>query len=333
MADPTTENIYAGPAKVFYNALGLFPEGENGAVSLNSRHTKLDRSTGMHGRVTSQALGNIDEINLTPFDNWGLLGTLFPSYLGVSVGATAGALVIGTRPHGALAADKASKIWTPDGRLYTVARTAVTKHPEIHLAAGKPLFGPITLTGILASGKKMGEAGAFHTLATAQADPGGAFALTDFVAGAWTGVWGAVAGFGGDGASDPVEAEDEWVIVPDIKYSPLPVQTQVRAYKLDSAAFMAKCRPYGPTQAQIEAAVGLNSSRILGSQFANPGYDLVLTGPTVGGGAKTATLKNADVYGEGFEFGGTKLGNGEIGFVQSTSFTAGAPGPLLVFSA
>jgi hypothetical protein len=323
------ENIYAGPAKVVIGAVALFPEGENGATRYDIKQEKVDRSSGFFGKVTSIQAGNVDLISTTPFDNWGSLGTLYPPFLGVSVGATAGALVIGTRPHGALNADVPAKLWSPDGRLITMARSAITKHPEIHLAVDKPLFGPIEITGILASGKKMGTAGAFHTMtASGAADPGGQFTLVDFQAGAWTGAWGTIAGFGGDGG-DPIEAEDEWVIVPDIKYSPLPVQKLVRAYKLDSISFMAKVRPYGPTQPQIDSAIGLSSSRTLGSRFANPGYDLILTGPN----AKTITLKNADVFGAGYEFGGTKLGNGEIGFVQSQLFTAGAPGPLLVFSA
>ncbi len=93
---------------------------------------------------------------------------------------------------------------------------------------------------------------------------------------------------------------------------------------------MAKVRPYGPTHTQIDAAIGVNAGRTLGSQLANAttAADLVLSGPN----SKTITLKNADVVGAGFEFGGTKLGTGEIGFVTTMQFTAGAPQPLLVFS-
>jgi hypothetical protein len=55
---------------------------------------------------------------------------------------------------------------------------------------------------------------------------------------------------------------------------------------------------------------------------------LVLTGPS----SKTITVKQTEIKGAGFEFGGTKLGTGEIGFVSKMNFAAGAPQPLLVFS-
>jgi hypothetical protein len=64
--------------------------------------------------------------------------------------------------------------------------------------------------------------------------------------------------------------------------------------------------------------------------------DLALSGPN----GKSITLKNADVVGAGFEFGGTRLGTGEIGFVNGMAFSGGGSGqngqavqPLLVFSA
>ncbi len=57
-------------------------------------------------------------------------------------------------------------------------------------------------------------------------------------------------------------------------------------YVLASVSFMAKVRPYGPTQAQIDTAV---NAATLGHGFH--GDDLVLTGPN----AKTITLKNVGI--------------------------------------
>jgi len=269
-------------------------------------------------------------IAFAPFDHWGALGLLFPPALGVSVGSVAGVLAIGARPHGAT--DVPCKIWTPDGRLYTFPRAAVTRHPELHLGIAKPLFGRTEITAIVATGKSLGDAAALYTIAeSGAADPGGQMGLADFARGAWTGVWGTAAGFGGEVNGTPIEAEDEWVLSNEVKYSPLPVQKLARAYQLDSVKFMARVRPYGPTHTQIDAAIGLNHGRLLGSQIAGSATaaDLVLTGPN----AKTITLKCADVVGAGFEFGGTRLGTGEIGFVTTVQFTGGVPQPLLVFSA
>ena len=329
-----TPTIYAGPGKLYFNSIGLFPEGENGAIKAEVHQETLDVASGFHGRMASVQAGASVKISISPFDSWGALATLFPTFLGVSVGASTGALVIGTRPHNvAGGSDVAAVIWTPDGRSYSFPHAAITKHPDIHLGLDKALFGPIEMTAILATGKAMGSSGAFYTLtASGAADPGGAMTLGDFERGAWTGVWGTAAGMGGDATPYPIEAEDEWVITSEIKYTALSVQKLIRAYKLDSVKFMAKVRPYGPTQANIDTAIGINAGgRLLGSQIASSttAQDLVLSGP----GSKVITLKKADVVGAGFEFGGTKLGNGEIGFINTMQFTAGAPQPLLTFSA
>jgi len=321
--------LYAGPGKVYMNGQALWPEGENGEIKAEVKQQALEVVSGFFGRVTALQGDAQAIISLTPFDNWSALPLLFPPYLGVSTGTTSGALGIGTRPHGTT--DVPAEVWTPDGRSYTFPRAAVIKHPDLRLAIDRPLFGPIAIAAIIATGKSLGGAGALYTLtASGAADPGGQQG-TDYTRGAWKGIWGTTPGFGGASGDSPIEAEDAWVILTDAKYSPLPVQQLVRGYKLDNVSFMAKVRPFGPTHAQIDAAIGVNAGRTLGAQFANSttAADLVLSGPN----SKTITLKNADVVGAGFEFGGTRLGTGELGFITTMTFTAGAPQPLLIFSA
>ena len=239
---------------------------------------------------------------------------------------------MGTRPHNpGGAADSPCKIWTPDGRLYNFARAAVTRHPDLHLGLASPLFGRAEITALVATGKNLGDAGALYTITeSGVADPGGQMALGDFARGAWSGVWGTAAGFGGGSGGVPIQAEEEWVILNEVQYAPLRVQRLALAWQLQSVKFMARTRPYGPTHTQIDAAIGVNSGRLLGSQIASPATaaDLVLTGPA----GHTITLKSADVVGAGYEFGGTRLGTGEIGFVSTMQFSSGAPQPLLVFS-
>lgn len=324
--------IYAGPGKVYFNAIALQPEGENGPIKLALTETTAQIAAAMFGRVGEQVADQIVELTVKPFDNWGSLRTLYPASIGVTCGASAAALVIGTRPHGA--ANVPCKVWTPDGRLYNIVRSAIIGHPSLHLGIGKALFGDCKIIGIGDGVTPVAMGAAGYLIAgnaiteSAAADPGGAMTMADFIRGPWTGVWGAVAGFGGAagslGDAGSIEAEDEWTIECDVKYSALKVQGRTVGYKLDSAAFMAKCRPYGPTHTDIVAAVGAHThGQRLGSA------DLVLTGPS----AKTITLENAAVRGAGFEFGGTQLGNGEIGFVNEMTFTAGAPTSLLTFSA
>ena len=326
-------NYYTGPGKVYYNSLGLQATGQQGAVKFTINEKTTEAGTAQFGRVGETLDDQTGEIDLTPFDNWNLLPTLFPTYLGVTTavgtGFGAGVLLIGTRPHGAT--NLSTKIWTPDGRLYNAVRTAVIGHPTLTLGNGQGLYGGIKISALGDLTKNPGDAGflieANAITETAGTDPGGAFTMADFVRGKWTAAWGTLAGFGGDGGS-PMEAEDGWQLVPDIKYSPRTVQKVTRHMVLDSVAFMVKGRPVGPTQSQIAGAVLAHTA---GSRFGagTNAADLLLTGPN----SKTITLKQSEIKGAGFEFGGTKLGNGEIGFVVAMTFATGAPQPLLVFSA
>jgi len=283
----------------------------------------------MFGRIGETLDDVTAKISVTPFDNWGLLATLYPTFLGISNGSNAGALVVGTRPHGA--ANVATKIWTPDGRLYNFVRTAVTKHPDLKLGVGVPLFGACEITALgdptLNPGVASFLVAANAITETGGVDPGGAFVTSDFIRGAWTGAWGTLAGFGGDGGA-ALQAEDFWTISVNAKYSALKVQKLTRHLKLDSVEIMAKARIVGPSHTQIIGELG---TQTLGSLFGSntDAADLVLSGP----GGKTITVKQTEIKGAGFEFGGTRLGTGEVGFVTQMKFTAGAPTPLLTFSA
>jgi hypothetical protein len=320
---------YSGPGKVYLNSVALQAQGENGQIVATINEPTTPVAAAMFGRIGETLDDQTAKITATPFDSWGLLATLYPAFLGVSVGPTAGALAVGTRPHGA--ANVPTKIYTPDGRLYSFVRTAVTKHPDLKLGVGQPLFGACEITAL---GDPTLNPGATSFLVTANAitetggtDPGGAFGTTDFIRGAWTGAWGTLAGFGGDGGA-ALQAEDFWTISVSAKYSPLKVQKCTRHMKLDSVEVMAKARLVGPTHTQIVGELGTHT---LGQLFGTNtnAADLVLSGP----GGKTITVKQAEIKGAGFEFGGTKLGTGEIGFVTQMKFLSGAPGPLLVISA
>jgi hypothetical protein len=333
---PTT--FYSGPGKSYFNSLGFQADGENGQINAVLDHKTTQRGTAMFGRIRETVDEVIGKVSLTPFDNWGLLRTMFPQFLGVTTGANTGALVIGARPHdnmrvtgaGSSVAQVPLSIWTPDGRIYQFVRAAITKHPELKLGTGQPLFGQIEFTCLGDLTKNVGDSGYLITgsaiTESGGSDPGSAFAMSDFINGQWTGAWGTGAGFGGDGGA-ALQAEEFFTLVPEVKYDPLAVMKVTRQMKLASVNFMVKCRPVGPTHTQIAAAILGQASGY--SMATTNGADLVLTGPS----SKTITLKNCEIKGAGFEFGGNKLGTGEIGFVTSVTFTTGAAQPSLVFSA
>lgn len=330
--------IYAGPGKLLFNGVALWPEQVNGLMTYKINQQKLDFAQAMHGRAGSQLGDTVGKVSLTPFDNWSAIPALLPTYIGAGSNGNPGALFVGQRPHnpitgGGGAADIPGVIWNPLGLEITIKRLAVTRHPDIHLGVGKALFGPVELTALPrstngASPVSIGTSDAFHAaiVESGATDPGGTFGLGDFVRDAWTGVWGNVAGFGGDGNSLPIQAEDEWVISTNATYNEIKVQGQTIAMELASVEYMAHGRPYGPTWTQINAAV--LTSRLLGSRWGFPGgplaqqQDFTLTSAS---SLKHITLINCDVHEEGFEFGGTRLTTGEIGFVTQVVY-AGAGG-------
>jgi hypothetical protein len=124
-----------------------------------------------------------------------------------------------------------------------------------------------------------------------------------------------------------MEAEDYFQLVPDVKYQFYTVQKLTRIAKLVSARFMVKFRPVGPTQTQLIGKIAAHST---GAQLVEgTATDFVMSGPF----SKTVTLKNCEIFGAGFEFGGTRLGSGDVGMVTSLTFSGGQPGPQLIFSA
>jgi hypothetical protein len=342
--NPTT--VYSGPGKLFFNALGFHPDAVNGPINATINEKTTVRGTAMFGEVGETLDDQTATITTIPFDNWGLIGTLFPPYLGVTAPAGSGtvpggtgALAIGTRPHdywGGGSNDLAAvEIFTEDLRSYTFVRGAITKHPGLKLGVGVPLYEQIEVTCI-GDATKVPGASAYLMAATPvvgqadtsgnASDPGGNFATSDFVNGLWymantASTWGALAGWAG------AVAEDYWQLVPEVKYDVLTIQKRTVHYKLASARFMIKGKLSGPTHTQQLSTILAHTQ----GQFMAHGSatNLILNGPS----SKTITLVNCEIKGTGFEFGGAKLGTGEIGFVTQTTFTAGAPQPQVIFSA
>ena len=362
---------YTGPAKValtFNSALTpMMAEGENGSVKLAFQIKRNRRLTASQGYLLSTLTDTTASISFTPFDNWKILPTLFPAYTGVTTasgsGFAAGALVIGTRPHdiyaGAANSCGAAEVWTPDGRLYIPVRSAITKHPSLKLGNGSALFTGAEITCITDPGLALGVGGELidttnphangtagttgvlgpnDTGTSAVADP---FSWTaDFTNGHWTGIYGSAgtpAGFGSDTGALPMDAEDGWELIPNIKYSPITIQGRTYHYKLDSVEFGIKARLQSPTHTQLIAYVDkwTQGGVMGGGTFAAPTkINLVLTGPN----SKTVTLYDCVPIFEtdGFEFGGTKCNTGDVMFVTRclpSGTPAAVPPVLLAFSA
>ena len=319
----SAQTLYAGPGKVYRGTTAFFPEGENGEARFDVDQEKIPVASAMHGHVRFQQGDATLKITTKPCDNWGILPAVFPPNLGASCGVTAGLLAIGAKLMGNGVTNVPTSIWVPgDARLYTAVCTCIVKPPQMHLGVGKALFDSMEIMGMGDPAKKLGDAGFLYTITeSAAADPGGQFTITDFVRESWTAAWTGT-GF------TAMEAEEEFTVVPEVKVNTYKVGKLTRLVKLASVSYMVKARLVGPTHTNIDAAIGINGGRVLGSSFGSGTADLVLTSTS----GKVITLKKADAVGVGFEFGGTKLGTGETGFVNAMTLTAGAADPLITFS-
>lgn len=345
----SAEVLYSGPGKLFFNGVPFQADGVNGQINAVLDEKTTERGTAMAGRVLETWDDIIGRVTVTPWDSWGILGALFPAYIGATTAQTSpytvahgqgtGQVQPGIRPHDLIAGTPnglaAAKIWTQDGRLYNFVRAAITKHPGLKLGVGVPLYEQCELTclgdptlnpgasSFLIAGNAITESSQSGGAGTTDPDTTG-FSLADFVNGKWTGLWGTGTQWGG---IVPLEPEDYWTLVTDVKYSPLTVQKLTRHYKFDSANFMIKARLIGPTHTQMLGEILTHTQGQIMTEAS--AADLVLSGPN----SKTITLKNCEIKGAGFEFGGTRLGTGEVGFVTQMTFTSGTPQPLIIFSA
>jgi hypothetical protein len=83
---------------------------------------------------------------------------------------------------------------------------------------------------------------------------------------------------------------------------------------------MAKCKPLGPTMAQIDAALFAQGAGAAGGyRGSSNGANLVISGSS----SMTVTIGNAFMVSEGFVFGSKPLRYGEVGWVSSLNITSG----------
>ncbi len=319
---------YSGPGKAYLGTAGFQPDGVNGAVSFAIEEKTDVRASAQGGEAFETLADQTGKVTTVPFDNWNLLPTLLPRYLGVTTAAGAGngagALAIGTDPFNPTAANPVVNtpcgVIASDGSQYQFLRGAITKHPTLKLFPGAPLFSQIELTALGVLGVYPGSVG-FLMAASAITEVGGldpdavGFGIADYGQTHWSldpaVGWGTIFG--------AAEGEDGIEIVPDVKYNIIACQKISRVGRLASARFMAKMRLVSPNAG--------SHSTLLSKILAHTSGGLLSEGTLAGVGSldlkingsngKFARLVNCEVKGAPFEFGGTKLRTGEIAFVPT----------------
>lgn len=309
--------LAGAPGKLFFGA-GTFWSGDSN-ITLNAKVVTKDIVSSMFGRLSACVIDGEIKLSMTPLGLWASMAVLFPTYC---TSPTQGARIFGDT-------DVPAKAWLTGGNLYTLTAAAITKPPTLKLGPDVELFGDLEITGLIGSGITPETASSMIAITTAQADPGAAFAMTNYIKGDWTGVWGARTGF------TAIVPQDFWEVECQLKLDPVKIGGRTLDMKVTGVQWMAKCKPVGPTMDQILTELGIQGTgAVQGRRLdklpdASAAPDLTLTGPS----SKSIVLNQASLVSAGFVFGDKILEAGEIGFVTTQEIVTGAAAAMVVISA
>jgi hypothetical protein len=205
-----------------------------------------------------------------------------------------------------------------NGDTLSLTSAIVGKMPDFMLGVGPPVLGEMEFWGVIGNSSDPSSLTAYFSKSTGNSYSNPAVPETAVIGNQeFTATWGSVSGF------TSFQAQDRWSVSHELDLQPVVIQGRTRAFRLVSYRAMAKCKPLGPTMAQIDAALYAQGSGAAGGyRGSSNGANLVISGSS----NMTITVGNAFMVGEGFVFGSKPLRNGEVGWVSSLSVgSGGAP--------
>jgi hypothetical protein len=262
--------------------------------------------------VATSLYGDIDEIyrdmvvkahGRPLFYDTAALTTMFP-YLAAAAGTT--------YPG---SSDVACAWNSNNGDVVTLTSALIGKMPDLELGVDGPVLGRMEIWGVLGNGDNAGTANSYYTLQTGQSYSNPAVPGTAVLGRQeFTAAWGSISGF------TSFQAQDKWTVSHELKLEPVTIQGRTRAFKLASYRVLAKCKPLGPTMAQIDAALYAQGTGAAGGyRLSTNAANLIITGSS----SMTVTLGNAALKTAGYVFGGKPLRLGELGWVSTLNINSG----------
>lgn len=202
-----------------------------------------------------------------------------------------------------------------NGDVVTLSSAVVTKMPDLELGVEGAVLGPLEMTGVIGNGEDASGASAYFSVQTAQSYSNPAVPGTAVLGRQeFTAAWGSVSGF------TSFQAQEKWTISHELKLEPVTIQGRTRGYRFDSYRCLAKCKPLGPTMAQINSALYMQGSGAAGGyRLSTNAANLVITGSA----NMSVTIGNAGLVSAGFVFGGKPLRQGEAGWVSTLGIGSG----------
>jgi hypothetical protein len=307
-------SLVVGPAKCVFNSATFFTK-ENFEIKPAIRRFDVRPLGFTQADVRDE--DRMVEFGVTPDGRWSaaVIAALWP-YLNAVPGASmGGAADLPFVAHGA------------DGALATVLAAHVSKMPSLTFSARQSLIGEAGFTGLIVSGGDPDDADAYLTYAAS----GGTFADSTFVLSAiktqpYSAVWTGVTGFGA------LQGEEGFTVDFDLQTGGIPLDGLGTVdNRVQSVGIMVRCKPVGPTAAQILSALRLSGTgNALGSSRQANAAQLQITGAD---GINYLTIPKATLVEAGYRFGSDVLRNGEIGFVATLNPSTGAQTALATLAA
>jgi hypothetical protein len=297
----TRSTLTGGPAYAAFNSKTI-QFAEDSAVETALVTDVVE--TSLYGAVDEIYKDMIVKASGRPlFYDTAVLSTIFP-YLGAAVGAT--------YPG---SSDLPCAWNSNNGDVITLTSAFVGKMPDLELGVDGPVLGRMEIWGVIGNGDSPATANSYYTLQTGQSYSNPAVPGTAVLGRQeFTAAWGSVSGFAS------FQAQEKWTISHELKLEPVTIQGRTRAFKLAGYRVMAKCKPLGPTMAQIDAALYAQGSGAAGGyRLSTNAENLVLTGS----GSMTMTVGSAALKTAGYVFGGKPLRLGELGWVSSLNINSG----------
>ena len=215
-----------------------------------------------------------------------------------------------------------------DGGLLTVIASYLKKMPNVTLSAKKSMIGSAGFKGIVGSDMDPEDASSYLTYAAS----GGtivdtAFSLAAIKTQPYSAAWGSVAGF------ESFYAEDGFEISFDMQSKEIQVDGLGTVNEvLQKVGVMVKCKPVGPTAAQILTALRFQgATNSLGRSHAAGGAALTITGGL--DSVNIFTSPKMSLVEAGYRFGNDVLRNGEVGFVANMNPASGVQGAIATLAA
>ena len=297
----TRSQLLGGPCYAAYNSKNIQFVGD---VPVEAPPVWDDVESALYGKIDKIYRDLIVKAKGAPrYYDTAALSTLFPYIAGVP----------GTVYPGST--DVPCALNSNNGDTISLTSAIVGKMPNFELGVGAPVLSEMEFWGVIGNSADPSSSTAYFSKSTGNAYSNPAVPGTAYIGNQeFTAAWGSVAGF------TSFQAQDKWSVSHELDLQPVVIQGRTRAFRLVSYRAMAKCKPLGPTMAQIDAALYAQGSGAAGGyRGGTNGANLVISGSS----NMTITVGNAFMVSEGFVFGSKPLRYGEVGWVSSLNIAGG----------